>query len=72
MSVSRHQDRHTPASPDRYTALHQGFGWKVPRHFNMAEACCGQWAAHPSTAQSVAVQEHVGCANQRKPSQTTV
>ena len=36
MSVSRHQDRNTLASPDRYKALHQGFGWQVPQHFNMA------------------------------------
>jgi acetyl-CoA synthetase len=59
MSVSRHQDRNTPASPDRYKALHQGFGWQVPQHFNMAEACCGQWAAQTKTAQRVAVLEHV-------------
>ena len=59
MSVSRHQDRNTPASPDRYKALHQGFGWQVPQHFNMAQACCGQWAAQTKTAQRVAVLEHV-------------
>lgn len=59
MSVSRHQDRNTLASPDRYKALHQGFGWQVPQHFNMAQACCGQWAARTKTAQRVAVLEHV-------------
>ena len=59
MSVSRHQDRNTLASPDRYKALHQGFGWQVPQHFNMAQACCGQWAAQTKTAQRVAVLEHV-------------
>ncbi|MEY4470317.1 MAG: Acetyl-coenzyme synthetase, partial [Pseudomonadota bacterium] len=59
MSVSRHQDRNTLASPDRYKALHQGFGWQVPQHFNMAQACCGQWAAGTKTAQRVAVLEHV-------------
>ncbi|MFM1925593.1 MAG: Acetyl-coenzyme synthetase [Pseudomonadota bacterium] len=59
MSVSRHQDRNTLASPDRYKALHQGFGWQVPKYFNMAEACCGQWAAQKKTAQRLAVLEHV-------------
>ena len=59
MSVSRHQDRNTLASSDRYKALHQGFGWQVPQHFNMAQACCGQWAAGTKTAQRVAVLEHV-------------
>lgn len=59
MSVSRHQDRSTRVNPDRYNALHQGFGWKVPQHFNMAEACCGQWAAQTRTAQRTAVREHV-------------
>ena len=55
MSVSRNQD----PTVDRYPAIHQGFGWKVPRHFNMAMACCGQWAAKPGTAQRQAVREHV-------------
>jgi acetyl-CoA synthetase len=48
-----------PAVPDRYAALHQGFGWKVPQRFNMAQACCGQWAAQPATARRVAIREHV-------------
>jgi acetyl-CoA synthetase len=44
---------------DRYAAIHQGFGWKVPKRFNMAQACCGQWAAQAATAQRHAVREHV-------------
>ena len=66
MSVSRNQDRQAPnpaqgtADPyDRYQAIHQGFGWKVPKRFNMAQACCGQWAAQPATARRVAIREHV-------------
>ena len=35
---------------DRYAAIHQSFGWKVPKRFNMAQACCGQWAAQAATA----------------------
>ena len=59
MSVSRNQDRPSSASKDRYAAIHQGFGWKVPKRFNMAKACCGQWAEQPATARLVAVREHV-------------
>ena len=69
MSVSRNQDRQAanpaqgtadPYNPyDRYQAIHQGFGWKVPKRFNMAQACCGQWAAQPATARRVAIREHV-------------
>ena len=54
--TSRHpQD----CSPDHYDALHKGFGWQVPAFFNIAQACCGRWAAEPGTARSVAIREHV-------------
>ena len=63
MSVSRNQDRQAPNPPqgtvDRYQAIHQAFAWKVPKRFNMAQACCGQWAAQPATARRVAIREHV-------------
>ncbi|WP_300553996.1 AMP-binding protein [Limnohabitans sp. Rim8] len=59
MSVSRNQDRNNPVTLDRYAVIHQGFGWKVPRRFNMAQACCGQWAAQAATSRRVAIQEHV-------------
>jgi acetyl-CoA synthetase len=59
MSVSRNQDRPSPVTPDRYAAIHHGFGWQVPKRFNMAQACCGQWAARPDTARRVAIREHV-------------
>ena len=59
MSVSRNQDRRGPITPDRYAAIHQGFGWKVPKRFNMAQACCGQWAAQPATAKRIAIREHL-------------
>ena len=44
---------------DRYAALHQGFGWKVPEKFNMAQVCCGRWAQQPQTASHIAIREHV-------------
>jgi len=30
---------------DRYDELYQGFRWQVPEHYNIAQACCGRWAA---------------------------
>jgi acetyl-CoA synthetase len=30
--------------PDRYEELYKGFRWNVPERYNMARACCGQWA----------------------------
>jgi len=31
--------------PDRYAELYRAFRWNVPQRYNMAHACCGQWAA---------------------------
>ena len=69
MSVSRHQDRRGQASSaqsssvhsslDLYPVIHQTFGWKVPQRFNMAQACCGRWAAQAGSAKRQAVREHV-------------
>ena len=33
---------------DRYAELYDGFRWQVPGHYNIAQACCGQWAADAS------------------------
>jgi acetyl-CoA synthetase len=30
---------------DNWDSMHRGFGWQVPRRFNIAQACCGRWAA---------------------------
>jgi acetyl-CoA synthetase len=30
--------------PDRYAELYKSFRWHVPEHYNIAHACCGQWA----------------------------
>ena len=45
-------------SRDNYQALHQGFRWQVPEHFNIAQACCGRWAALPDAARRVAIRVH--------------
>ena len=47
-----------PQFPPGYTALHQPFGWQVPRYFNMAHWCCARWAAAPDAAQRVAIRVH--------------
>jgi acetyl-CoA synthetase len=31
--------------PDRYEELYKAFRWDVPERYNIAQACCGQWAA---------------------------
>ena len=33
---------------NRYDELYHGFRWQVPARYNIAEACCGQWAADRS------------------------
>jgi acetyl-CoA synthetase len=50
MSVSQVQDN--------YAALHQGFRWAVPAHFNMAEVCCRRWAAQPDADERIAIHAH--------------
>jgi len=32
------------AMPDRYDELYGRFRWNVPLRYNIAQACCGQWA----------------------------
>ncbi len=32
------------AMPDRYHELYGNFRWNVPARYNIAQACCGQWA----------------------------
>jgi len=34
--------------PDRYDELYRNFRWNVPERYNMARACCGQWAGERS------------------------
>ena len=29
---------------DRYEELYRSFRWNVPERYNMARACCGNWA----------------------------
>ncbi len=43
---------------DGYDAMHQGFRWAVPEHFNMAEVCSRRWGAQPDARQRVAIITH--------------
>ena len=43
-----------PANADHYAALHAGFRWHVPAHFNIAQVCCTRWAGR--TPQAVAIR----------------
>ena len=43
---------------DLYASVHQAFGWKVPQNFNIAQVCCGRWAAGADAGRRVAVVEH--------------
>jgi acetyl-CoA synthetase len=36
------------AMPDRYDELYGKFRWNVPQRYNIAQACCGQWAQERS------------------------
>ena len=47
------------SSTDRYDEIHAAFGWRVPSHFNMAQACSRRWANNPETASRTAV---IACA----------
>jgi acetyl-CoA synthetase len=44
--------------PGAYAELHSGFTWQVPTYFNMAQACCGRWAAQPDALTRTAIH---GC-----------
>lgn len=40
---------------DHYDSLYQSFRWLVPEDCNIAQLCCGRWAAHPEHAQRSAI-----------------
>ena len=49
--VEQDVDRHVPdvklprRMVNRYDELYRSFRWEVPARYNIAHACCGQWAA---------------------------
>ena len=54
--MPQRQGRDTPPSAvDHHDQLHRRFGWQVPQHFNMAQACSQRWALQPDATKRVAV-----------------
>jgi len=43
---------------DPWAAMHRGLVWRVPRRFNIAQACCGRWAALPDAEARIAIRAH--------------
>jgi acetyl-CoA synthetase len=56
VNVSQASDPPPAPVPDNHAALHGSFRWKVPKKFNIAQVCCGRWAALPDAARRVAIQ----------------
>src|SRR5207344_1227280 len=48
------------AVTDQYAALHAGFRWQVPEHFNIAEVCCGRWALSEPKAVAIRYEHEDG------------
>jgi len=43
---------------DNWAAMHRSLGWRVPPQFNIAQACCGRWAALADAGGHVAIRAH--------------
>lgn len=43
---------------DNWAAMHRRFGWQVPAHFNIADACCRRWARRADAHERVALRAH--------------
>ncbi len=50
-----HDSTATLPTSDHYLTMLAQFGWRVPERFNMAQVCCGRWAADTATADRVAI-----------------
>ncbi len=55
MIVSQNSDKRQSGAADNYERLHAGFEWLVPEQFNIAQVCCGRWAALPDASSRVAI-----------------
>lgn len=55
MSVSQNSDKRQRSESDPYSQVHDGFQWRVPEKFNIAQVCCARWAALPDAANRVAI-----------------
>jgi acetyl-CoA synthetase len=48
------------SQPDEHARLHGQFRWQVPAYFNIAQVCCGRWAATRPRAVAIRVQLEEG------------
>ena len=56
--------RSPAAAADRHAWLHAGFRWRIPRRFNIAQACCARWARQQPRAVAIHWQHEDGrCAS---------
>jgi acetyl-CoA synthetase len=46
--------------PDAYETIYRGFRWRVPRHFNVFEACCARWARDAPDAIALVCEHEQG------------
>ncbi|MBI2749142.1 MAG: AMP-binding protein [Burkholderiales bacterium] len=44
--------------PPAYAQLHNAFTWAVPERFNIAQVCCGRWAAQTDATKKVAIRAY--------------
>lgn len=58
MRVSQASDKSPALPPQAYTRLHSHFRWQVPEQFNIAQVCCGRWAAQPDASKRVAIHAY--------------
>ncbi|NDP38915.1 MAG: AMP-binding protein [Rhodoferax sp.] len=58
MRVSQASDKFPAPSVQAYQRLHNNFRWQVPEQFNIAQVCCGRWAAQPDASERVAIQAY--------------
>ena len=45
---------------DAHAALHEGFRWHIPQHFNIAQACCTRWARETPDAVAIHYEHEDG------------
>ncbi len=60
MKPKSQQSRQDLPQIDNYAALHSGFRWQVPKHFNIAEVCSRRWVKLKGAGTRVAIVEHGG------------
>ncbi len=56
MTASQRRDKTSTPASDCYTSLYRGFRWWVPARLNIAQVCCGRWAARADARQRIAIE----------------